>query len=449
MTTELRTEPSLERNVERKAEGRRELRWIRLRSDDDPLGPLLSEPFPPREGGDLTHLISSVRLHGVISPLLVRRHGEGLQVVCGYRRLLAAQAAGLTEVPALVGTLEDAEAIRCYLSENTLRKAPAPRDQEQALRSLREILDQGTDSAAAVTEPTVRSEVLGLGQRLRPLAPPTRPFLPAQSESSLVEASPAEGREESVKLQTDQAAWSVIEAIDSLFGRVRQTKSLHRAQVEGLLDEILRLLEGREPHAFSTLSGRGEEHHLALHSLLVTAFCDRAATVVGWEGPLRRSFLLGGLLHDVGMVFVLEPGLSLPGPVYSIARSRLERHVRIGYALIASTRTWEERVALAARDHHERWDGSGYPDARKGTEVGFPARLLGLIDSYASMVSPRPHRDALTPAFAFERLRKTFELGLFDPSLYPLCASILSPLPVPTREGERMGMGRARALTRP
>jgi HD-GYP domain-containing protein (c-di-GMP phosphodiesterase class II) len=166
----------------------------------------------------------------------------------------------------------------------------------------------------------------------------------------------------------------------------------------------------------------GEGDLTAPHSLLTGALAARVASVIGWSDADTRTLVLGGILHDVGMVFLQKPSLRSPRTLTPAELGELEGHTRIGCALIAGTGAWRREVALAARDHHERWNGTGYPEGKRGAEVDIQPRLLAPIDTFAALIMPRPHRDALPPTVAFERLSKAFELGLYDPALVPILA---------------------------
>lgn len=398
---------------------------------------ILDQPFPAREAGDLTELTSSVRLHGVLSPLLLRQSGNHLQIVCGYRRYLAARAAGITQVPALITPLRDAEAIRSYLSEDAIRRPLTPQAQNEALQTLKELRDRMTDTfqGEPITPPRIPRAEGGI-------RPPTQQA--RISEISCLDApvrTPEPDRtppprlvskgvgEPDGKNQRDRSALQLLERVRNFLDVVRASKTISAPHTETLLDDILEVVETCKPHGISRLSAHEEGDFLASHSILVTALCARVGNYIGWEGATYRSFLLGGFLHDVGMALVHQTALHSPQSLPEKDRTRIESHTRIGCALISATGAWDNQVAHAARDHHERWNGSGYPEGKKGTEVAFPARLVGFLDTYAALITPRPHRNALQPDAARQRLAKALELGLFDLSLYTVLEEVLSSWP--------------------
>jgi hypothetical protein len=390
---------------------RRELTWIPLDGASS-TALIEDEPFPPRSAGDLTDLTSSVRIHGIITPLVLRPRGTKLQVVCGYRRLLAARAAGLEEIPAQIDAIEDAEAIRFHLSENLVRKPLDPRSEEEALELLKAIRT---------------------GTRRRD----ETPELPAEGAARHGIALPAEtcGLE---------AMRGTLARMDGLLERLRTDRQLDAREVEAIADAIMDLDREDAACDLRELVRPGAAARLALHSILTASLSLEVGRVMAWDERDMRRLLVASLLHDVGMVFLEHLSFEAARPLGQAERAALESHTRIGCALITAAGAWEPEVALAARDHHERWNGDGYPSRRKTFESSRTGRLVAPLDTYAALVMPRPHRDAVAPERASERVLKAFELGLFDPSLAtvfrkafspsePRCLVSASPSPGPLR----------------
>lgn len=120
--------------MQRKQAGR-----VRGRLVDLPLDRIAPGPYQPRwEGGDVEGLSSSIREHGLLQPVVVRRTAGGYQVVAGHRRLAAARQAGLRRVPAMVAECSDAEAAVLALVENLQREGLSPIEEAEAYRRLLE-----------------------------------------------------------------------------------------------------------------------------------------------------------------------------------------------------------------------------------------------------------------------------------------------------------------------
>ena len=126
------------------------LRWIPIGEDAGCDGTLkvLQTPFPIRDLGGVDDLTESILRHGILSPLLVREVSGALQVVCGYRRYRAAIAAGLTTMPVLLSELTDAEALRCYLSEQIVRER-VDDDESPLMPAIESNEDAQTEAAAS------------------------------------------------------------------------------------------------------------------------------------------------------------------------------------------------------------------------------------------------------------------------------------------------------------
>jgi HD-GYP domain-containing protein (c-di-GMP phosphodiesterase class II) len=385
------------------------------------------EPFPPREPGDLIELVSSIRLHGILSPLLVRPLDGKLQVVCGYRRYLAARAAGLVEIPALVAELDDAEAIRSYLSENGIRRPIDSRAEEEAIQLLRSLRDR---SRTLPGDEAVEPEALPIERQLRleSVASAMRAaarmrYLSGDEESAREEGDAERSRP---RPSPEDLAWRLLERMESFLGDVLRERKIDVRRANSITDILLEVVD-LGPLDWRPLARGGEGDITAVHSLLTGALCARTASVLDWSGEDSRTLVLGGVLHDVGMVFLQKPSLRSPRTLSPAERGELEGHTRIGCALIGGAGAWRREVSLVARDHHERWNGTGYPEGKRGAEVEIYPRLLAPLDTFAALIMPRPHRDALSPNVAFERLSKAFELGLYDPALVPILTMALGP----------------------
>jgi HD-GYP domain-containing protein (c-di-GMP phosphodiesterase class II) len=129
--------------------------------------------------------------------------------------------------------------------------------------------------------------------------------------------------------------------------------------------------------------------------------------------PVGRSLSLGeeeleelelaARFHDIGKVAVPEQLLRKPAPLTEPERQVLACHVEWGAELLRHLPGCET-IALIVRHHHERYDGRGYPDGLKATEIPLPSRIIGACDAYGAMVTDRPYRRALEPERAVAEL---------------------------------------------
>ncbi len=127
----------------------------------------------------------------------------------------------------------------------------------------------------------------------------------------------------------------------------------------------------------------------------------------------RPEFSYGLLLYDIGKIGVTEAVLSKSGGLTDKERRAAEAHSEIGADLLTSVGVLQPAID-AVRSHHERWDGSGYPDGLKGQEIPILARIIAVVDSFDAMTVNRPWREALP----LEEARTEIEEGSgssFDP----------------------------------
>ena len=123
-------------------------------------------------------------------------------------------------------------------------------------------------------------------------------------------------------------------------------------------------------------------------------------------GALRR----GGFLHDIGKVGIPDAVLLKRGPLTAGEYALMQSHTVIGDRLCGELRSLRA-VRPIIRSHHERIDGSGYPDALRGDAISLLAQIIGIVDVYDAMTTERPYRKATTPAAACAELIREAESG--------------------------------------
>jgi putative two-component system response regulator len=119
------------------------------------------------------------------------------------------------------------------------------------------------------------------------------------------------------------------------------------------------------------------------------------------------------LLHDIGKVGIPDTILAKPGPLSQEERKIVEQHPAIGENICAPLKSLRH-VLPVIRHHHERMDGSGYPDGLRGDRIPLKARILQIADIYDALTTDRPYRDALQPQEALEVLSQEARRGWLD-----------------------------------
>jgi putative nucleotidyltransferase with HDIG domain len=140
------------------------------------------------------------------------------------------------------------------------------------------------------------------------------------------------------------------------------------------------------------------------HSERVGAWSRQLAAALGVGHADVEIIAQAGLLHDIGKIGVPEAVLAKQGPLTSEEWRLMRRHPIVGAQIIAPFDFLASATPVILH-HHERWDGSGYPDGLAGEAIPPGARLVAVADVYDALTSERPYRAALSPAEACQRLR--------------------------------------------
>jgi HD-GYP domain-containing protein (c-di-GMP phosphodiesterase class II) len=134
----------------------------------------------------------------------------------------------------------------------------------------------------------------------------------------------------------------------------------------------------------------------------------------------------GFLLHDVGKIGIPEAILAKPGPLSSDEMAIMKTHPLIGVQIVGPMKRVLDEVTLQViRHHHERFDGLGYPDGRKGEDIPLSARIFSVVDAYDAMTTDRSYRKALEAVEAIVRLRAGAG-SQFDPDVVIAFESLIA-----------------------
>jgi putative two-component system response regulator len=210
-----------------------------------------------------------------------------------------------------------------------------------------------------------------------------------------------------------------------LLARVRSNQRLSTAltRLENTRDVLVALasaIDAKDPVT---------EHHcdrvadLAIRLARAAGLAEDAVEAVGY----------GAVLHDVGKIGVAEAVLRKPGALTDDERGEMQRHPAIGAEILRSLRLGG-LIGPIVRGHHERWDGTGYPDGLRGVAIPIGARIVAVADAYDAMTHARPYRAGLSAGEARQELLR-HRGTQFDPELVDLLLEQLTAAPA-AQEGD-------------
>lgn len=179
---------------------------------------------------------------------------------------------------------------------------------------------------------------------------------------------------------------------------VQDTSDLHLATIEALAAAI-----------------DAKDRMTRTHIRRVQAFAAGLAEAVGLTPTDVQAVRTAALLHDIGKLAIPAHILSKPGPLTPEEFAKVRIHPQIGAEIIASV-PFPYPVAPIILGHHERWDGTGYPQGLKGEAIPIGARVISVVDYFDIITSDRPYHDAMPEASAMRQLRQEAGRAL-DPTL--------------------------------
>jgi len=127
-----------------------------------------------------------------------------------------------------------------------------------------------------------------------------------------------------------------------------------------------------------------------------------------------HALRLGGILHDIGKLAVPESILNKPGPLDPEEWEIMKEHSNVGYNISLPLKKNLGRALDIIKNHHEKLDGSGYPDGLKGDELSMSSRIMAVVDIYDALITNRPYRKGMRKEKAFEILTNEAEEGKLD-----------------------------------
>ena len=196
-----------------------------------------------------------------------------------------------------------------------------------------------------------------------------------------------------------------------------RTAELHRERMRleristATLEALVNALEAKDPYL------RG-------HSARVADLAATIASQMELGDEEVEQVRVAGRLHDIGKIGTRESVMEKQGPLSPEEYDHVKQHVIIGSQILAPLHHLGPVISFV-RSHHERWDGSGYPDGLKGEDIPVGARVIGAAEVYDALTTSRPYQDKLTAEQAVEHMADLAGTVL-DPKVFEALASVVS-----------------------
>lgn len=191
------------------------------------------------------------------------------------------------------------------------------------------------------------------------------------------------------------------------------------ARVKSLL--VLKHYINEMEHAESVITSlalcvEAKDAYTAGHCERLAMYGEKLARKIGLTESEIHAVRLGGILHDLGKIAVPDAILLKPGPLTPEERKTIETHPMRGTQLCEPLKTFEKIIPVI-KHHHEKWNGTGYPDRLKGEAIPVTARIMAIVDVYDALRSKRSYKSALPLKETLKILEEETAKGYWDPHL--------------------------------
>lgn len=206
-----------------------------------------------------------------------------------------------------------------------------------------------------------------------------------------------------------------VKVVERTFNKVRIFRQIPNAECREIIKNIEMMVNvnGVADYLYTI---KQHSDYTYRHSLNVSILTGILGKWLNYEGKQLRKLLLAGLLHDIGKATIPKDVLDKPGPLTCDEMDIIKLHSQYGYELAANSPDISHEVKLGILHHHERVDGSGYPQGLQSKEIHPYARVVAIADIYDAMTSERVYRKKMTPFRVMEVIQQQMYNQL-DPTI--------------------------------
>ena len=194
----------------------------------------------------------------------------------------------------------------------------------------------------------------------------------------------------------------------------RQARLDDRQASRGLRDEVERISVATLEALVNALEAK--DPYLRGHSARVAECAAAIAAAMGLGDEEIDQVRTAGRLHDIGKIGIREDVINKLGPLTDEEFEHVKQHVLIGSQILSPLVHLRELIGFV-RSHHERWDGSGYPEGLRGEAIPWGARIIGAVEIFDALTTSRPYQEKMPVDTAVERMRDLSGTVL-DPAVF-------------------------------
>ena len=264
-----------------------------------------------------------------------------------------------------------------------------------------------------------RSKLPGIAQVISPS--------PAHSAGSVRPAGSGEGRELKIRRLYQEAR----ELQGKFIRHLKAGEPIDITPLAAVAEEMVDTMFTHGDAMLCLARIRAKDAYLMEHSMNVAILLANFGRYLGLERSVLKELTLGGLLHDVGKIMTPDEVLNKPGKLTDEEFTVMRQHVVHSYEILSNTPGITPTMLEVAANHHERLDGTGYPQRLKGEQLSLYTRMSGIVDVYDAVTADRVYKQGMQPTQAFRVLLKGIDQH-FDAELVTKFIKCMGVYPVGT-----------------
>ncbi|MFV0421906.1 HD-GYP domain-containing protein [Oleidesulfovibrio sp.] len=202
----------------------------------------------------------------------------------------------------------------------------------------------------------------------------------------------------SAEMSKAQAIYSEsLSFVRGFMDSAREGKPVDMESAEPLVEDIIQSVSRNAGALIGFAKLRAYDHYTYTHCLNVSLLAVAFAKYLGLETVALRQIGLAGLFHDLGKAMIPDFILNCPGRLTPEEFTVMKRHPVLGKDVLPQNGKLPEMVLQGMMEHHEKYNGAGYPKGLKGDEISQAGRILSVVDVYDALTSKRPYKNAMMP----------------------------------------------------
>lgn len=225
-----------------------------------------------------------------------------------------------------------------------------------------------------------------------------------------------QARQDDLRLNEKSLHQQIQNEVKNIMGSVRDNRSPDERLVKNMVKELIDLIVN-DSKVYSCLKDlKGKDENTFRHSVNVAVLALAIGKNLGMDKQELIPLGTGAILHDIGKCKIPIEIINKPGALTKEEFTIIFTHPRLGYDILTNSDRFDKSVANIVLQHHEKWNGKGYPIGLSGQEIDLSARICTIADIYDAITSKRPYKDAVTSFDAVEYLKANSSV-IVDPGI--------------------------------